>query len=93
MAAGPMVHYLKANQRLRGRASYTGIHSDDSQGAQHSELDVLDVCRVELTGTAAAEWGQTAFESLIELKTGRTHQVLCLPRTLRLTSIMATAVS
>ena len=36
---------------------------------------LLQVEAVSLTGQAAAEWGLTAFESTLQLITGRTHQI------------------
>lgn len=36
---------------------------------------MLQVQHVPLSAAAAAAWGPTAYESLLELHTGRTHQV------------------
>jgi hypothetical protein len=35
----------------------------------------LQVEQVQLTGKAAADWGPTAFETTLQLVTGRTHQI------------------
>lgn len=51
------------------------IHPSDEHGAKYSELTVHKVESVKLCGEAAQKFGPTAFESWIELKTGRTHQV------------------
>ena len=70
-----MEHFLKVNQRGAGRPARTAVHLDSAEGARLSQLIVLAVERVKLQGEAAERWGDEAFESFIQLKTGRTHQV------------------
>lgn len=77
MTAGPLVHYLKTNQKpLGGGPLFSLIQSDGQDGGKRSELFVHKVEKVYLRGEATQRWGSTAYESWIELKTGRTHQVL-----------------
>ena len=74
--AGVLVHYLKINQKpVQGGPLCSLVHPDDSQGAKRSELVVHNVREVQLCGEAAEKWGSKGYESWIELKTGRTHQV------------------
>ena len=62
-------------QKSRERGPFCSlVHPDGSSGAKRSELVVHKVEKVGLIGEASARWGDEAYESWIELKTGRTHQ-------------------
>eukprot|EP00798_Chlamydomonas_sp_ICE-L_P024182 gene24182-9772_t len=74
---GEMVHWLKDNQRQRGEPPHTRAFPNQEEGAMRSELEILKVEEVQLTCSAKEEWGETAYESTILLKTGRTHQIRC----------------
>jgi hypothetical protein len=55
--------------------SHTIAHDAPRPDSARCELRVLEVRRVELTGAAAQRWGPAAYECLLELLTGKTHQV------------------
>ncbi|KAK9817741.1 hypothetical protein WJX72_001472 [[Myrmecia] bisecta] len=74
-APGPMLHFVATGQRVKGLPTHTVAYDEEVTGSQRCELDVLQVERVALHGLARALWGEHAHESLLELKTGRTHQI------------------
>ena len=62
--------------REKGLPTYTLVHASQEKGSLRCELEVLSVQQVELSASVQAlGWPETAYESLIHLKTGRTHQV------------------
>ncbi len=71
------MHWAVVRTRLPGWPEHTVVHADAAPGRLHCELVVLRCGRVRLGGAAAAAgWPETeAWESVIELRTGRTHQV------------------
>eukprot|EP00210_Caulerpa_lentillifera_P004647 g4432.t1 len=72
---GSWVHFIKGN-KVPGMPPRSVIHLDDSQGASHAEMEVLNSEFIELSKQAESQWNlDSAFESLVELKTGRTHQI------------------
>lgn len=77
---GPLIHRLVTNQRSVGLPSHSiALEASDPEseihGAVHAELVVLHSRPVTLTGEAAAMWGTEAWETELELITGRTHQI------------------
>ncbi|GMH42683.1 hypothetical protein BSKO_10602 [Bryopsis sp. KO-2023] len=72
---GRLIHYMMVGQRGPGEPAHTVICEGDEPASLYAELVVLRVNRVKLTGEAEEAWGSEAFETLIELKTGRTHQI------------------
>ncbi|GAB4822393.1 hypothetical protein N2152v2_009439 [Parachlorella kessleri] len=72
---GPLVHYLSVSKRQPGLPSHTIAHEEQQPGSARCELRVLQVREVQLTGTAAQRWGASAYEGLLELITGKTHQI------------------
>eukprot|EP00887_Chlorella_sp_A99_P003076 scaffold9.g3076.t1 len=73
--AGPLVHHLSvATRRLRA-PTFSIAHDAPVPGALPCELRVLEVRAMSLAGAAATRWGPSAHECLIELVTGRTHQI------------------
>ena len=77
MCAGALVHYVTVGTRVKGLPAHTEVHSTAVEGAQRCELEVLNVHRVQLAPYATAlGWPGSGYESLILLKTGRTHQVI-----------------
>ena len=72
---GPLVHHLLAETHLPGLPFHTLAFENPTPGAQRAELVVLSSSRVALTGGAAAAWGPAAHECVVELVTGRTHQI------------------
>lgn len=75
--SGAMVHYVTMGVREKGLPTYTLVHDCEVKGSLRCELEVLSTERVELNSSARAlAWPETAHESLLLLKTGRTHQVM-----------------
>jgi hypothetical protein len=76
MTAGVMVHHVTVGKRMKGLPAHTEIHSTPREGSQRCELEVLDVELVQV-GPSGRVMGfpPSAYQSLIALKTGRTHQV------------------
>lgn len=70
-----LVHYVKVGQRGPGEPAHTIICGGDEPESLRAELIILNVERINLQGQAKDIWGSTAYETLIELKTGRTHQI------------------
>ncbi len=74
--AGALVHYVTVGKREKGLPAHTEVHGSAVEGSQRCELEVLSVHCVQLAPCATGlGWPSSAFESLILLKTGRTHQV------------------
>ena len=74
--AGGLVHHVTTGVREKGLPTYTLVHASQVKGSLRCELEVLSVQQVELNAfVQALGWPETAYESLIHLKTGRTHQV------------------
>lgn len=73
--AGPLVHHLSVSKRQAGLPFYTIAHDAPAPDSARCELRVLEVGRVGLAGAAAERWGPSAYECLLELITGKTHQV------------------
>lgn len=74
-AVGRLIHYMMVGQRGPGEPAHTVICEGDQPASLYAELVVLKVEKVQLTGEALSSWGEEAYEALIELKTGRTHQI------------------
>lgn len=74
-AVGRLIHYMMVGQRGPGEPAHTVICEGDQPASLYAELVVLKVEKVQLTGEALDSWGEEAYEALIELKTGRTHQI------------------
>jgi len=78
---GLLTHYLLVNQKIPGEVPgttqplHTRVFDGEHGAAKLSQLVVAETRRVALGGSAAAQWGPEGYESTIELKTGRTHQV------------------
>ena len=74
--AGGLVHYVTTGVREKGLPTYTLVHASQVKGSLRCELEILSVQQVQLNASVQAlGWPETAYESLIHLKTGRTHQV------------------
>lgn len=73
--AGRLQHYINTGKHMKGQPVHSVIASGPGPGIQHCSLEIVEVQTVSLFGAAAAEWGPHAYESLLELHTGRTHQV------------------
>ncbi|DBA66437.1 TPA: hypothetical protein ACH3X2_002415 [Trebouxia sp. C0005] len=71
---GKLTHHITQEQ-VRGQPAHSQVHDSPVAGSQCCLLDVLDVRQVEVVHEVAAEWGPVAYEALLELHTGRTHQV------------------
>ncbi len=70
------MHYVTVGKKEKGLPAHTEVHGSAVEGSQRCELEVLSVHCAELAPCATAlGWPSPAFESLILLKTGRTHQV------------------
>ena len=75
-ATGTLVHHVTVGVREKGLPTYTLVHATELPSSVRCELEVLRVEAVQLGPTAQAlGWPKEAYESLIHLKTGRTHQV------------------
>jgi hypothetical protein len=76
LRAGKLVHHATVGIREKGLPTYTLVHATEVKGSVRCELEVLGTERVALnTSSQALGWPETAYESLVHLKTGRTHQV------------------
>ena len=73
-AAGRLVHHMTQEQ-MPGQPAHSKVHNSPVPGSHCCSLDVVDVQPVSSPPEVAARWGATAYESLLELQTGRTHQV------------------
>ena len=72
--AGKLTHHITQKQ-VKGQTAHSQVHDSPVPGSQCCLLDVLNVSPVEVVPEVAAEWGPVAYEALLELHTGRTHQV------------------
>lgn len=73
---GTLVHHVTVGVREKGLPTYTLVHASEVPSSLRCELEVLSVEGVQLGPTAQSlGWPSGAYESLIHLKTGRTHQV------------------
>ena len=72
--AGRLTHHI-TQQQVKGQPVHSQVHGSPVPGSQCCVLDVLDVRATKVVPQVAAEWGPVAYESLLELQTGRTHQV------------------
>ena len=72
------MHHVTVGKRVKGLPAHTEVCSSPREGSQRCELEVIrsDAVNVGPPGQAIMGWPATAYESLILLKTGRTHQVL-----------------
>lgn len=75
--AGRLQHYIKTGEHMKGQPVRSVITLGPGPGVQYCSLETLEVQTVSLFGAAAADWGPHAYESVLELHTGRTHQVHC----------------
>ena len=85
-SAGTLVHWAEVNVRRPGWPEHTRLHGAAGPGRLRCELQVLSCARVRLGRRAAAKgWrGEEAWEAVVELRTGRTHQARpALPRACR----------
>ena len=74
--AGTLVHHVTTGVRRKGLPTYTEVHAAEVEGSARCKLEVLDTRQVHLGPAARAlGWPETAWESLLRLHTGRTHQV------------------
>ena len=73
--AGKLTHHISQEQ-VKGRPAHSQVHDSPVPGSQCCLLEVLDVSPVQVVHAVAAEWGPVAYEALLELHTGRTHQVI-----------------
>ena len=71
--AGRLVHHLRT-ERAKGQPAHSRVDKEPSPGSHLCILEVLHVQPVTVVDAVAAEWGPVAYESHIELHTGRTHQ-------------------
>lgn len=75
---GLLRHYLSVERRHAGLPGFTIAHEQEVEGSLVAELRVLEVQPIRLGSEAAAQLGApqaAAHECLIELLTGRTHQI------------------
>jgi len=73
--AGKLTHHITQEQ-VKGQPAHSQVHDSPVPGSQCCLLEVLDVSPVQVVHEVAAEWGPVAYEALLELHTGRTHQVI-----------------
>ena len=75
--AGLMQHYIKTGHQAQAQPAHSIIAPGPGPGRRHCSLTILEVRPVVLSAAAAAaaNWQPAACESLLELQTGRTHQV------------------
>ena len=72
---GPLVHHLSIATRRPRAPAFSVAHDAPVPGSLPCELRVLEVAEVALTGAGAQQWGPAAWECVVELVTGRTHQI------------------
>ena len=76
--AGVLEHHVTVGVRRKGMPTYTQVHGGQVDGSLACHLDVLRAERVAVGPAARAlGWPAHAWESLLRLGTGRTHQVRC----------------
>lgn len=74
--AGPLVHHVMVGVRSKGLPAHTAVLPEQAPGSARCELEVLAAARVTLNPAARAlGWPEAAWEALLVLRTGRTHQV------------------
>ncbi|DBB13532.1 TPA: hypothetical protein ACH3X3_000574 [Trebouxia sp. C0006] len=71
---GKLTHH-KTQEQVKGQPAHSQVHDSPVPGSQCCLLEVLDVSPVQVVHAVAAEWGPVAYEALLELHTGRTHQI------------------
>ena len=77
MRAGALVHHVLPGVRRQGLPAHTAVLPDEAPGSVRCELEVLEARSVKLGPAARAlGWPETAWEGLLVLRTGRTHQVI-----------------
>ena len=71
------MHWAEVNVRRPGWPEHTRLYWEAGPGRLRCELAVLSCARVRLGRSAAvAGWlEEEAWEAVVELRTGRTHQV------------------
>lgn len=73
---GVLKHYIRENHHTKGQRRRSQIFSDPTEGTVFAELEIMKTRKVELSEKARSVFGRgEGFESKIELKTGRTHQI------------------
>lgn len=68
------MHHL-TTERAKGQPAHSRVHKEPRPGSHLCSLEVMHVQPVTVVDAVAADWGPVAYESHIELHTGRTHQV------------------
>jgi hypothetical protein len=70
------VHHVMVGVRRQGLPAHTAVLPDQAPGSARCELEVLSCARMALGPAARAlGWPEAAWEALLVLRTGRTHQV------------------
>ena len=74
--AGVLAHWAAVQTRAPGWPQHTALFNATGPGRVYCELAVLSVGPAALGRRAAAVgWRGAAWEAVVELRTGRTHQV------------------
>lgn len=69
-------HWIEANHHTRGCPRRSLISETPSRRGAYAELEIVKTRKMRLSEEAQRHWSVTeAFESTIDLKTGRTHQI------------------
>ena len=70
------MHHVLLGVRRKGLPAHTQVLPDQAPGSVRCELEVLDTRSVRLGPAASAlGWPEAAWEGLLVLRSGRTHQV------------------
>ena len=70
------MHHATVGVRRPRLPTYTQVHGAPVEGSLRCDLHVLDAARIAVGPAARAlGWPAHAWESLLRLGTGRTHQV------------------
>lgn len=72
---GRLEHYILEGQRANKQPAHSTIHHSPVPGSHRCILDVLQTQPIQTVPEVAAVCDSTAYESLIQLHTGRTHQI------------------
>ena len=73
---GTLRHYIEANHHVKGRPRRSRVFMEPTDGAAYAELTVRATHCVPVSAQAREKWNvEEAYESSIDLKTGRTHQI------------------
>jgi hypothetical protein len=73
---GTLRHHISVERRQQGLPGFTVAHDAPVPASLPAGLVVLQAAPVQLSAAAAARWGaEWAYECVIELLTGRTHQI------------------